>query len=46
MYRSVVLCAYSPGRLKPYKPSFGLWWLLWMALEMLSFFAVAHGCDF
>ena len=33
--------------MKPYKPTFGPWWLLWMALGMLFFFvfysAVTHG---
>src|SRR5215217_6002610 len=30
------------GRVKPYKPTFGPWWLLWMVLGMLFFFAVVH----
>jgi hypothetical protein len=30
---------------KPYRLNFGLWWLLWMALGMLFFFAVAYGSD-
>jgi hypothetical protein len=32
--------------MKRYKPTFGLWWLLWMTLGMLFFFAVAHGDGF
>jgi hypothetical protein len=31
---------------KPYKPTFGAWWLLWMALGMLFFFAVVYGGSF
>jgi hypothetical protein len=31
---------------KRYKPTFGLWWLLWMVLGMLFFFAVAYGGGF
>jgi hypothetical protein len=31
---------------KPYKPTFGLWWLLWMGLGMMFFFAVAYGGGF
>jgi hypothetical protein len=27
--------------MKRYRPKFALWWLLWMALGMLFFFAVA-----
>jgi hypothetical protein len=27
--------------MKRYRPEFGLWWLLWMALGMLFFFALA-----
>jgi hypothetical protein len=33
-------------QVKPHKPTFGLWWLLWMALGMLFFFAVAYGSRF
>ena len=29
--------------MKRYRPEFGLWWLLWMVLGMLFFFAVAYG---
>jgi hypothetical protein len=31
---------------KPYKPNFGPWWLLWMVLGMVFFFAVAYGSGF
>jgi hypothetical protein len=28
---------------KPYRPKVGLWWLAWMVLGILFFFAVVYG---